>query len=594
MSAGASGPLSLDRTPYMREILKAARDPEVEEITLCFAAQASKTLCLQIIVLYYLFEDPWPCLHVMPRESDAKAICVERYQPIIDASPSLKARMSTSKRDQKADMIRVDGNTLNFAWSNSPASVAFRSAAILAVDETDKYELFSGREADPVSLARERTLTFSGRKILKTSTPTTEASYIWKEYQEGDRREFYIPCPHCASYQKLIFGVKDRGLPGVKWPEDVRDPERIIDENLAWYECEHCQGKIVDHHLPEMLKEGVWAPAALEVRADGSLVGTPPSRRRLSFKLPRLYSPWHNAGFSYVAAEFCKSVKFPPKYMNFRNSWLAEIYEEHVEELKDAHLRSRKADYDYGEIPPDVHLMAAGVDVQLDHLWYVLRGFGSFGKSWLIKCGRLETFEELHRVLIDAQYFTSEELRRPIPISMIMIDVGYAERKDEVIGFSQLYRCQPVKGAANLTSYIKRGDIHDSSNRPHRLITIQSDHFKARLHRDIRDEPPMWLLPRDVPEEYLHQLCVEQRVLVINRKTGHDSYVWKKPYSSAANHMFDCECYVQAAADLLEVRRILEDPRRGKGGVAAIEKEKPKKPARRRQYLRAPKLFSRG
>jgi phage terminase large subunit GpA-like protein len=576
MSAGASGPLLLDRTPYMREILRAARDPEVEEMSLCFAAQSSKTLCCQIIVLFHLFEDQWPCLHVAPRETDAKSMSVDRYQAIINASPKLAVRVSPHKKDMTAEVIRIDGNPLNFAWSNSPASLASRSICILILDETDKYEMFSGREADPISLAKERTLTFSGRKIIKASTPTTETSYIWREFMEGDRRRFHVPCVHCGKYQILVMGTREIGLPGIKWPADVHDPEDVLDNALAWYECARCGDKLRDLDLPRMLAQGHWVPECQTIDDDGVIHGRPPPKRRLSYHLPRMYSPWANASYSHVAAEFLRSAHHTNKLMNFRNSWQAEIWQERVNELKDAHLRARRGAYRSGTVPDGAQIMTAGVDVQLDHLWYVIRAWGPNLESWLVRCGRCENFEHLHQILLQSQYFRGTgATRMPVPLRLVCIDCGFAERKDEVIWFSRLYSCQPIRGADNLKSSVVYGKITDTARNEHPLITLEVPHFKGRLHRMIKDSPPNWHLPADIDEQYYDQMTKEQRILEVSKRTGRAIYIWKKPFSNAANHLFDCEVYALAAAEVLDLEHILtETPKEASENVKAQKPEK--------------------
>jgi len=75
-------------------------------------------------------------------------------------------------------------------------------------------------------------------------TPTiAEVSRIEQAYLESDQRKYYVPCPHCATFQILRWAQ-------AKWPD--RKPAE------AWYECERCHGHIADHHKPEMLERGEW------------------------------------------------------------------------------------------------------------------------------------------------------------------------------------------------------------------------------------------------------------------------------------------------------------------------------------------------
>jgi phage terminase large subunit GpA-like protein len=61
-------------------------------------------------------------------------------------------------------------------------------------------------EGDPVSLAVQRTSTFTRRKILLVSTPTIQGlSRIEQEFEVSDKRYFHVPCPFCGNYQMLVW-----------------------------------------------------------------------------------------------------------------------------------------------------------------------------------------------------------------------------------------------------------------------------------------------------------------------------------------------------------------------------------------------------
>ena len=68
--------------------------------------------------------------------------------------------------------LQFDGMYLALSGANSPASLSSRPIRFLLLDEVDKYPANAGKEADPISLARERTKTFSNKKIAMVSTPT--------------------------------------------------------------------------------------------------------------------------------------------------------------------------------------------------------------------------------------------------------------------------------------------------------------------------------------------------------------------------------------------------------------------------------------
>lgn len=577
--AAEPGPIRLDRTPYLREILRAATDPDVEEITLMFSTQVGKTTACQLVVLYYLAEDPWPCLHVAPREDDAIAINVDRYQRIILESPLLARCLVGATNDMTREAIRLNGAALTFVGANSPAALSSRPIAILVLDETDKYPARSGKEADPIALARERTRTFDNRKIIKVSTPTTDAGYIHQQFKAGDQRRYHVPCPLCGIYQELVMGTALQGGSGILWPEGERDPERILDSHMAWYQCGHCHGRIEDMHKPEMLRRGIWVPAAGRVDPGGVLVVSRQPRRLLSYHLSALYSPWLT--WSRIAAEFLRSKDYPGLLMNFRNSWLADVWEDRIEELRTDHLRARIGPWEYGVVPREARAITGGVDVQIDHLWYVLRAWGARGESWLIRCGRCEGPEQLAAIM-KAPYVVEGGQDR-VPLVMAFIDSGWGMRQDEIYQWCRwIPGLNPVKGAARpLRSYTTSSFTHSDGTQG-KLSMIDTTHYKNMLHRMIRvhdGDPDAWHLPRGVEEAYYAHMVAEQRVQEQDKLTGRPYMRWKLIPQGAANHLFDCEVYALVGADVLNLRERFT----AEGGLAAavpgqaVEQEKPRR-----------------
>ena len=74
-----------------------------------------------------------------------------------------------------------------------------------------------------------------------------------------------------------------------------------------------------------------------------------------------------------------KSKDFIELLMNFVNSWLAEVGEEKIEETTVDRVKAHACEYTEGIVPDDVVVLTAGVDVQKDHFYYVIRGWGYEG-----------------------------------------------------------------------------------------------------------------------------------------------------------------------------------------------------------------------
>ncbi len=546
------------RTPYLRGIMDAFTDPFVEEITVMAASQVGKTEAMYNMIGYLIDQDPGPTLVVMPREADAKSVSYNRVLPMIEGSEALRMHLPRITDDITRLEYHLDRMILYFAGSNSPADLASRPIRYLFLDEVDKYPRFSGREADPIKLASERQKTFWNRKTVKVSTPTTRDGYIYREYEKSDRRRFYVPCPHCGKYQVFLFGQ-------IKWPKEERSSEVIRNEELAWYECVFCQKEIEDRHKPKILLSGKWVAEGAELTDSGRIRKSGFKSRHAGFFLNSLYSPW--LSFSDIAAEFLKSKDYIELLMNFVNSWLAEVWEEKIEETTVDKIRSLSRDYEEGEVPDDVVLLTAGVDVQKDHFYYVIRGWGYYEESWLIRKDRVEHWEDIIEALFKTEYkkIASTET---LPVYLSCIDSGY--RTDEVYSFCREWqdKAKAIKGQENIQGgrfyNAARIDINTRTGGIIKgglvLWSLNTTQYKDKINRLMTTKDPFkWHIFKNPDDEYLNQVTSEHKVLIRNRKKGTAREVWQKKKEAVSNHYLDAEVYALAAADMLRVSMLRKE-----------------------------------
>lgn len=559
MTSSEPGKWCTSRTPYLEEPMNAVLDPEVENIVLMMSTQVGKTECMLNILGYHISQDPAPTMWVMPNDDVAKEICKDRIKPMCELSPDLQGQFTDRAQDTKNKQITFRRMHLYIQGGNSPAGLASKPIRLLIMDELDKYKKFSGSEADPIKLAEERTRTFWNRKKIKTSTPTTEDGYIWNEYGRTDQRRCYVPCPHCGKYQFLVWSQ-------VNWPKEIKDPDLMKAEKLAWYECKHCKERINDLHKQSMLQKHVWAPNGAIVNKDGSYTGGLKNPFNRGYWMNALYSPWLT--FSEIVCEFLKCYENGEVQsnllMNFVNSWLAEPWRETLEESKEDEVKKLSLNYSRGEVPDDVVVLTAGVDVQLDHFWFVIRGWGYGNRSWLIDCGRLETWDEVISKLFKTLY-RKESTGEEMQILLSCIDSGY--RTNEVYDVTYRHRnlSRPTKGMSTPSGQpftMSKIDRHGKSGkvlpRGLALYSIDTKFFKDSITglMNLDDiEKTKFHIFKDPPENYIKQMTSEHKVKEKNKK-GKTIFVWKTKSTHAANHMWDCEVYAAAAARMLRVHTL--------------------------------------
>lgn len=519
------------RTAYLKGIMDAFNDEEIEEIIFVKPTQVGGTESLNNIIAYIIAQDPSPTLIVYPTLELAEYTSKNRLQPMIQLSSEVRERY----RDQESKMLELqfDGMYVVLSGANSPASLASRPIRFLLMDEVDKYPKNAGKEADPKSLAKERTKTFAhNKKIFQTSTPTLKNGPIWQEWENADdQRRYYVPCPHCGHYQSFRFKQ-------IKWAKETKTPDEA--RVSAYYECEQCKGIITDGHKPTMLRDGKWQSE----NKSGST--------KTAFHLNAIYSPW--VRFGDVVYEFIKSKDYPELLMNFVNSWLAEPWEQTEVKMNSDIVLERESEYEDCVIPEGTLLVTAGVDVQKDHFYYTVRAWGSSMTSWNITHGMADTWDQVENIM-NLPY---QDLNGKIyQVNLCAVDSG--ARTEEVYDFCAINQewAIPVKGSSNpLRARYSVSTIDRVNSKAHglRLYIVDGDQYKDMIAGRIKrpNGPGSWMVHLGCDRDYAEQICAEEKQRI--RKGSVEIEKWVPKASHIANHYLDAEVYAAMAADLLHVR----------------------------------------
>ena len=571
-SSAEPGQWSTSRTPYLKGIMDAFNDQKVRSITIMASTQIGKTEAMLNIFGYIVDQDPGPCLWVNTTEELAKSFCKHRIQPMVTMSQALTGHLTGNQDDLGKLEISFDRMPLFIAWSNSPAALSSRPIKYIFFDEVDKYPKFSGREADPIKLGEERTSTFWNHKVVKCSTPTTKEGYIYNDYLKTDRCQYHVPCPHCGHYQVLTFHQ-------VMWPKEEFTTQELKDKRLAWYECLKCKGVVKDIHKNKMLQRGVWCPDACDVGEEGEIVGDIPVTTRRGFWINALYSPWLT--FSDLAAEFLESKDQINDLMNFINSKLAEIWEEKAKKTDVDFVRALSLNYPEGLVEDQATVLTAGVDVQQDHFYFVIRAWGYGEESWLVRAARVESWVHITEALFETAY--KKRNGEVLKVRMACLDSGY--NTDEVYLICRRYShvARAIKGDIRVTGvpisspsridrYVGSGSVIPGGLSLYRLDV---NYFKDKVFRLVHSEAgdlSKWHNFKNVSEQYLKQFCSEDKVILRDRKTGRAQEVWKPKANKTPNHYWDAEIYAVAAAEMIHVSS-MRDPAKQKVHSPDREKE---------------------
>ncbi len=545
------GPWRNDKTPYLKEIMDELVNYETEEIVFCKCTQVGGSEAMLNMLGYVIQQDPSPTMVVYPTDKLGESISENRIKPMIKSSPSLK-RLFREFQSQKLE-LQFEGMYLTIAGSNSPSSLASKAIKYLFLDEVDKYPGASRKEADPISLARERTKTFANRKIYMTSTPTFRTGAIWKALEAADvEKHYFVPCPHCGEMIELKFKQ-------IKWPEGGEGITAADRADQAVYVCQECNSVITDQQKDKILRLGEWRI----VRENNS------ARKKIGFWISTLYSPF--VRFSNIALEFLNSYEDSEKLQNFTNSWLAEPWEDTKLKMEEEMVMKRRTELPEFIVPDWARLLTAGVDVQETCLYWTIRAWGNYITSQNIAHGQALSWSEIERIM-NLSY--EKQGGGSLVVSLCLIDSGFDTDSTYDFCVNNLDWALPVKGSSHaMDNHFKVSKINklDSKAFGMNLVIVDGGKYKdmiaARMHKENGDGA--WMVYSTCDLEYAKQVTAEHKIHV---KVGaRIEQKWQEKYSHAANHYLDCEVYAFAAADIMGVRSMHLEV------VAQTKVEEPKK-----------------
>ncbi len=561
-TSAIDGPWRTWRTEYLRGVMDAFTDPEVEELWFCKPAQCGGTEAEYNILGYIIEQDPGPTMIVYPDEKFAKRMSKTRIQPMIQACPTLRAKYIEEESEDLE--LHFTDMVLILAWAGSPAAVAGAPCRYIILDEVGKYPTRAGKEANPIALAYERTKTFeNSRKIIGASTPVLETDQFYRRRKMADQvLRYFVSCPHCGCERQMSF----RG--GVKWPHGC-DPSEAYD--LAYYECKECHGKINEAHKSGMVRSGRWRavhPDTCELAIGLAAAGgsskpvypiefAPGSRRAIWLEMSSLISPFVRIG--EMARNFLRCKDYPEELQNFINSSLGEPWRNTTIDLPSDIVIKRQSEYPEGIVPPDALMLTAGVDVQKDCVYWTIRAWAPLLTSWNVAHGQCLNLWDIEPIM-------NQVWRKPngeqYLVRLCAVDSG--DQTDDVYDFCSMNPdwAIPVKGGhATMQTNFRISIIDKVGSRAQgtRLVTVNGASYKTTIATRMQRENGRgsWMVHAECDQDYANQVTAEKLdVIDVN---GREVKTWVKKSSHAANHYLDAEVYCFCAADLLQVRFLDDD-----------------------------------
>lgn len=540
-SGAIPGPWNNSVTPYLVGIMDAFSQETVEEIVFAKPTQVGGTAAMENMIGSLVDQDPAPTLVVYPSDDLAEATAETRLIPMFKSHPDMAGKFR--EHESKKLQLSFRDMWLYLTGANSPADLSSKPIKNLFLDEVDKYPGATKKEADPISLAKERTKTFFNRKIFMASTPTLRTGYIWREKEAAEvEYHYFVPCPHCGTLIELKFAQ-------LKWPDKEQVPDPAQRAERAVYVCQACGSVLTDRDKGPMLQAGRWQPVR----------GTSKRPRSVAFWLNTLYSPF--TPFVEIVREFLRSKDDPDLLHNFVNSWLAEPWEDTKLKTSAELVLERQTGLPEWALPQWTKLVTGGIDVQENCLYWTIRAWGSGMTSQNVAHGQALSMAEVERIMNLPLYLPDGQQR---VVNLALMDSG--DQTDQVYEFCLRNAdwALPCKGTAAMLSDYRLSTVNKAGSKAYgmKLVLVDGGKYKdliaARMRR--QNGTGAWMVYQGCDLEYAQQVTAEHKV---TQRTGsREVQRWVLKTSHGDNHYLDCEVYAAAAADVLGVRTLfLEEER---------------------------------
>jgi phage terminase large subunit GpA-like protein len=542
------GRFRIERTPYMREILDVMTGSaiDVEEVWFKKSAQIAYSETLNNALGYYVHLDPGPIMMVQPTLEMAESYSKDRIEPMLRDTEAL-CQLTDFRAKQSSNTIlrkKFPGGLLQLIGANSPAAIASRPIRIVFCDEVDRYPHSTGKEGDPIELARARQATYeSNRMFVAGGTPVLKgASRTAKGYESTDQRKYFVQCPHCKEHIAL------------EWDHFEKDDPKA--EHYGEYKCQSCEQHIEHHHKISMLADQAmggtagWSPTNPDAPANAR-----------GYFIWTAYSPFRS--WRWLCDQWQKSKGDPELEQVFFNTVLGLEYAFSNIETDCESLHKQREDYRPDAIPDDILVITCGVDCQDDRFELEVVGWGDGEESWSLDFQTIdgdpaskETLEALDDFLKSTFYTRVDG--REMGIKACFIDSG-GHRTDAVYSFVRgkqsrhIYPCKGVSSAGQPIfarwSKLKKAKV--------RLAHVGTDTAKETIYSNLsrpKERAGRMHFPMKYSLEYFRQLTSEEKV--IRWTGGQPRVIFQKKKESGTggrNEPLDCRVYALSALRSLPI-----------------------------------------
>lgn len=555
-------------TPFAVEMMDCL-SPEhpARTVTLMCGAQLVKTQVGMNWIGQTIDVDPAPFLVVQPSLAEAQLFSTSKFEPMVHASPTLRAKVfeviERSRSGSTTKTKRYRGGPMHIVSAGASKDLQGKSVKRIFADEIAEYAAEAGDRGDPLQQAITRADAHADAKILQASTPgELPGCRITIEYNKGDRRAYYCPCPECGAFQTLEY-------------------DRLVRTgDSAALSCASCGVLIAEHHKPRILLAGVWLktypsddpanpapPAVIEADAIEAWRKRPSESRQPSFHLSQVYSPFKP--WARLIEEGAEADRDPTQRKAFRQQKLGLAWDPAVDAPDfEALYKVRGEHVERGIVPAWACLLTGSADVQNNRIEWAVFAWGPDKSGARIDCGVIDGDTSTDAPWVELAQVVGRrwpgEVTKPLACDAFGIDSGGGEgRTAKVYGFvSRSIGLKALKGASkhdalpfgegNMSKVKARNGkyvaakIHLVGGWAIKKIIYAMAFRSIDAHEQGERLPFALYFPSDTPEEHFKQLTAEVFKEPKSARAGAIGY-WER-IAGRANEQLDLAVYAYGLA----------------------------------------------
>lgn len=548
------GPYDPELNPLPTVLFDVFQSGEYRKAVFKKSSQSGVTLAVLILICYFVVVYTRNFLYVIDSLDEMRRLSRERLRPMLQSCRAAAGQIPEDEGEMQTLTLSLRGCVGYLTGAFSLGALSNKSVGLAVYDEVDAHPVV-GKEGDEaaVDLAGERGKKQTGFFEVFLSKPIDWDGRINQEYLHGTRHKCHVPCPHCGTYQELIF--------------ERLQFEHCRDENGRWqfgrlpgevfYRCisEECQagpaaGRIEESHKAEMVRRRRWK------QTNFGQDDYQPTPEVFSCELTDMYSTFPTAAWCVLVREWIESEGKPSKRQRFLRGRLARAKEKRKVETRAADIMEMRGEYRRGQCPvqPDIVLMY--VDTQdVEKKWlkcaFTLADDACFVVDWgsCLSYGDALAAADVPVDVLKWRPETPEAERINPTVYQGLLDEGFRQKEVRAVALSTIlpgrlpdgspaFRFHTCFGRGGMqTAHLKDlvvPRLGEPPNATHSGVPIHAyrysdDNFKNELYnlriggaRDVRQAlkegrkppagvPPMWF-PSDIPPDVVSEFCQERLV----------------------------------------------------------------------------------